>query len=305
MKTILILIIALFSLTSAADTKFMAITVDDLPANTLSDDPMVWQQINEEILDALTEFGVISTGFVNEKKLYTQGSLNSQRVRLLRLWLENQQELGNHTYQHLDLHKVTVSEFIQDIELGDTVLKRLWEQRKPQDKFFRHPYLHTGRSATDKARVARFLKANDYRIAPVTIDNQEYIFARAYEKAPIKIQAKIQQDYVVYMMKMVDYYEEQADNIVGRSIPQVLLLHANLINAKSLNDLLHAIQGKGYEFVSLRDAMRDSVYLKSDEYYGPAGITWLHRWAIAESMPASVFGSEPEVPKYIVDIYQQ
>ena len=304
MSRLIICIFLSLTLSAAADTKYMAITIDDLPANTLPKSDQVWQQINEDILKSLTAYRVKSVGFVNENKLYTGSELNQQRIQMLRLWLQHDQELGNHGFQHLDLHRVEVAEFIRDIERGDTVLKKLWEEQDTP-KYYRHPYLHTGRSESDKKAVATFLQSKNYRIAPVTIDNQEYIFARAYEKASPSMRIEIHKDYVSYMLSMVDYYEEQALSIVGRPIPQVLLLHANQLNANSLADLLKEISGRGYQFVTLENAMQDPAYQQEDKYYGPAGITWLHRWAIAKKLPKSVFGDEPPVPAYVNEIYQQ
>ena len=49
---------------------------------------------------------------------------------------------------------------------------------------------------------------------------------------------------------------------------------------------------RGYTFVPLEQALADSAYASADTYTGPAGITWLHRWALtrasaAPSSPAS------------------
>jgi len=56
---------------------------------------------------------------------------------------------------------------------------------------------------------------------------------------------------------------------------------------------------RGYRFVSLDEALDDSAYASSDEYYGPAGITWLHRWAITAGKPRTIFAGEPAVPDWI------
>jgi hypothetical protein len=41
------------------------------------------------------------------------------------------------------------------------------------------------------------------------------------------------------------------------------------------------------------------VYRSPDEYVGPAGITWLHRWALTAGRRGAVFAGEPEVPAWI------
>ena len=42
-----------------------------------------------------------------------------------------------------------------------------------------------------------------------------------------------------------------------------------------------------------------SAYQSADAYVGPAGITWLHRWALTRGMPGATFAGEPEVPQDI------
>ena len=60
----------------------------------------------------------------------------------------------------------------------------------------------------------RFLDANGYRVAPVTIDNQEWIFARAYDHARARSDdasaVRIGDAYLVYMDSITGYYEAQS-----------------------------------------------------------------------------------------------
>ena len=52
-------------------------------------------------------------------------------------------------------------------------------------------------------------------------------------------------------------------------------------------------------FPTLEEALNDSAYRSTDTYVGPAGITWLHRWALTRGMRGAVFAGEPEVPDWI------
>ena len=58
-------------------------------------------------------------------------------------------------------------------------------------------------------------------------------------------------------------------------------------------------RARGYRFVSLDRALEDSAYRHRDEYYGPAGITWLHRWAMTDGKRGTIFAGEPPVPEWI------
>lgn len=55
----------------------------------------------------------------------------------------------------------------------------------------------------------------------------------------------------------------------------------------------------GYEFVSLEAALEDPAYASADDYFGPSGITWLHRWALTQGKRGAFFAGEPEVPEWI------
>jgi hypothetical protein len=79
----------------------------------------------------------------------------------------------------------------------------------------------------------------------------------------------------------------------------VLLLHANLLNAEHFGALAEMMTRRGYRFVPLDHAIADSAYVSEDSYTGPAGITWLHRWALTRGKRGAFFAGEPTVPEAI------
>ena len=58
-------------------------------------------------------------------------------------------------------------------------------------------------------------------------------------------------EYVAYMESVVAFFEQRAVEVAGREFPQVLLLHANQLNADLMPDLLAMFRRRGYGFVSL------------------------------------------------------
>lgn len=73
--------------------------------------------------------------------------------------------------------------FEADILDGERRLRPLLAQRGLAPRWFRHPFLRTGRSAEDKATMDAFLGEHGYRTAPVTINSSEWICAMAYRYA--------------------------------------------------------------------------------------------------------------------------
>jgi peptidoglycan/xylan/chitin deacetylase (PgdA/CDA1 family) len=289
--------------TDAAYERAVALTIDDLPAVATRGDMATHAAITTGILNALGEHRAPAVGFVNEDKLRRAGTLDTARVALLRRWLDAGQTLGNHSYSHPDLHLVTLDSFQADVLRGEEVTRALLEERGTSPRWFRHPFLHTGRDLETKRGFESFLAAHGYRVAPVTIDNSDYIFARAYDHALDAADStaarRIGEAYTAYMDTVFGFYEAQARAIVGEEIPQVLLLHANRLNAARLDDLLAMMRRRGYAFVSLDAALAHPAYERADAYVGPAGMTWLHRWAITAGMPGSTFAGEPPVPDWI------
>lgn len=288
----------------AQEIKQMVISIDDLPANSLHHDIQTWQNINKGILKALDVHDVPAIGFVNESKLYLDGELVPQKVDLLRQWLKLGHELGNHGFAHLDLHKVPLADYLEDIEKGDQILTLLWRDAEGTRKYFRHPFLHTGTSHDIRKAINARLREQSYRIAPVTIDNQEYVFARVYERADSqKKKIAIANSYLEYMTSMILYYEQQSVALLGYQLPQVLLIHANQLNADYLEQLLEKSRDLGYAFVTLEQALRDPAYQLGDDYFGNGGITWIHRWAITQGKKGSFFGKEPTIPEFVRQAY--
>jgi len=189
---------------------------------------------------------------------------------------------------------------------GEPVTRSLLAEADRELRWFRHPYLHTGRDLETKHGLERFLAEHGYSVAPVTIDNSEWIFARAFDEAVNRgdpdLQRRLGTEYVEYMMRMVTYYEDQSLGLFDREIPQILLLHANDLNAHFLESLLAALRQRGYSFIDLETALEDDAYSSPDTYVGPGGITWIHRWALTRGVERSFFDGEPVTAEWVQDL---
>jgi peptidoglycan/xylan/chitin deacetylase (PgdA/CDA1 family) len=283
----------------------VAVTIDDLPTvAAVRRDIESARKTTSELIAALKKHAVPAIGFVNEGKLDgPAGHPDPDRVALLRQWLDAGLELGNHTRTHVDLHRVTAQQFVEDVLAGEKVTRPLLREAGREPRFFRHPFLHTGRSADARSIVETALKAHGYRVAPVTVDNSDYLFAAAWDRAEARgdeaLMRRISSTYLDYMASVFEFYEAQSRTIVGAEIRQILLLHASALNARTFDRLAARLAARGYTFVSLEHALGDPAYGRRDEYFGPAGITWLHRWALTDGRPGSTFAGEPAVPDWV------
>ena len=282
----------------------MAVTFDDLPAQGFERaSASSARTINKRIVATLKKRSIPGIAFVNEQGLETDGKVDPKRVAALAYWLDAGMELGNHTYAHPSLHKVPLDEYLRQISDGERVTRPLAASRGRLYGWFRHPFLQTGRDLATKHAVEAYLADHGYRVAPVTIDNSEWVFARAYAQArrlgDEAQQIRLGAAYLDYMMRVVAYYEKQSDLLFGRQIPQVLLVHANALNAEYFDDLADRIAARGYRWIPLGDAVADEAYRSADEFVGNGGITWLHRWALTRGGKELIVPDEPTVPEWV------
>ena len=299
----LILISSVVSIKAQKANRFIAVTIDDLPVVSKQKDLNVRQEITRKLLDHIKKAKIPAIGFVNEGKLYANEKRVEAEVDLLRQWLDAGLELGNHTRSHMNLHANPLEKYTEDILKGETVTKELLALKNKQIRYFRHPYLFTGLDLETKQKLGAFLAENNYTIAPVTIDNADWIFARAYdnahEKNDKKLMKQIGDAYVPYLDAKMDYWERQSIKLLNREPKQILLLHANSINADYFDDVAKMLRKRGYQFVTLENALTDEAYKLPDTFTKRAGISWLHRWALDKGRE-NVLPNEPKTPDFVL-----
>lgn len=285
----------------APAARVIAVTFDDLPFAGLSDeDGPALERMTERLLTQLQAEQVPAIGFVNEARLHRGGLLDPARVALLRRWLEAGFELGNHTHSHLSLNRTPLDVFQADVLRGETVTRPLMQGEGRTLLWFRHPFLHLGRTAEVRTAFDRFLATHGYLVAPVTVNSPEWAFAAAYARAQAQddphAAQRIVKAYVPYMDTVLARAEVLALDLFGRPIPHVLLLHANALNADHFGALAAMLRQRGYRFVSLDEALTDRVYATP---LGPArieGESWLEGWARQAGLRPS---KAPAVPGFV------
>lgn len=277
----------------------VAITIDDLPgASTVMSGAQI-TTMNEKILAALRQRNVPAVGFVNEQRIYRFGEID-ERVKALRLWVDGGFELGNHTFSHTSLNKVNLQVWEEDVIRGESVTRMLLGTRNLTLRYFRHPYLDTGRDLQTRREAEAFLTARGYRIAPVTLDAWDWMFARVYEDAQqhgdTALQQKVVDAYLAHSAAMFAHDEQLSKQTIGYEPKQILLLHANTLEADHIGDLLDLLRRRGYRFVTLEDALGDQAYGLPDTYVGEEGSGWIEHWAITLGKPPQ---NAPTFPQWV------
>ncbi|HWO35328.1 MAG TPA: polysaccharide deacetylase family protein [Candidatus Acidoferrum sp.] len=280
----------------------VAITIDDLPAAVANSTPAA--AINEltvKLLGTLRDQKVPVVGFVNERKLYKFGEVD-ERIKALRMWLDYGFELGNHTFSHMSLNQASLQAWKDDVVQGESVTRLLLAEHQTTLRYFRHPFLDTGRDLQTRREAEAFLIARGYRIAPVTLDAWDWMYAGVYEDAKNRGDSALQQQlvssYLSYSDSVFAYTEQLAKQTIGYEPKQILLLHANLLEADHIGELLELMRKRGYRFITLADALSDQAYSLPDTFIGEEGTGWIDHWAITLGRPPQ---GAPVFPQWVID----
>lgn len=296
--------IALAAGMSAGNERRIAITFDDLPATRQPDNLDHQTYVTNELLRKLKESKIKATGFVNEYRIVKYGEIDA-RAGLLEKWLEGGHELGNHTFSHIAIDRASFEEYAEDVVRGETITRMLLERSKRSLRYFRHTQLRTGPTEEYRSKLNRFLGSRGYTVAPVTIDNNDYIYTIVYSNAKRRgdkeLQDRIVRSYVEYMEQVLAHFERISFDFLGREMPHVLLLHANEINADHFDKLAQMMRRRGYQFVSLEEALSDEAY-SLPEAVSTRGLSWIHRWMLARGLEMK---EEPSQPDWINQLFRQ
>jgi peptidoglycan-N-acetylglucosamine deacetylase len=287
----------------AAPQRKVAFTFDDLPGVGAGCDYGVIERMNEKLIASIRKNAIPATALVVESNL-----CESQRHRIGRIyemWLAAGVELGNHTFSHDNFNETPLEEYQRDVIENERTLRPLLARSGKKLRYFRYPYLRTGLELRKKRAFEAFLKRQGYINAPVTIDNDEWVYAAAYKTAlarrDMKTATRVADDYVRYMDYAFDFYETLSRQVLGYEVPQILLLHVNQLNADHLDRLAAMARKRGYELISMEEALRDKAYARVDNYVGPRGLSWLHRWAYDDKKKAPMHA---DPPAWVMELYR-
>lgn len=260
-------------------------------------------EMNSKLTAALRAEKIPVIGFVNEGRLYRIGEVDD-RIRALSMWPEAGFDLGNHTFSHASLNHTPLAEWELNVLRGDTVTRLLLDEHHLKFQYFRYPYLDMGADLDTRRKAEAFLSEHGYRIAPVTLDPWDWYFARVYEDARSRqdaaLEHRVVEAWLAHSDEIFAYYERKSRALFGYEPAQVILLHDNWMEADHISELLALLRKRGYQFVSLDDALKDPAYSSPDTYISDDGASSIDHWALTRGKqePAE---AEPAIPAWVRD----
>lgn len=284
----------------------IALTFDDLPGIVLKPEQAYVDATNRTLIKALKRHRFPAIGFVNEGKL--DEIIRQRQIAVLRRWMKAGFDLGNHTFSHSSPNAIGGTRYLADVARGEKVIRPMMQKARRPLQWFRHPYLETGSPAEVKAQINGWLASHGYRIAPVTIDADDWEFAEPYDNAVMTRNkaeaARIRASYLAYTERSIGWYRRASLELFGRDIAYIMLLHDTRLNADCFESLAALLSRQNLQPVSLDEAMRDPAYQTADTYSGKDGIEWMERWSetLKKELP---WDDYEEVPKGIEKEYNR
>ncbi len=291
--------------------KQIAITLDDLPVATYSQNPepaaiKAQQEITAQVLAVLRRHHVPAMGFVNEVKMNAPGARDTYAA-MLQAWLDAGMELGCHGYSHLALSQTSLEAYEADFARGTVITPLMMKQAGKVERYYRYPFNDTGDTLAKRDGFVAYLAAQGYAIAPMTLENDDWMYAALYDSALAKkdaaTAARLREAYLSENALKIAFVEDLGGREFHRAIPQIADLHVNRLNADALDALLTQFEAHGYSFVSLETALGDTAYSTKDAYVGSAGISWLERWAPTLGVKGEYAG-DVDPPQWVRKAYK-
>lgn len=248
----------------------LAITVDDLPGGGPEVNGYTHVQIVKDVIATLRTHHVQhAVGFVVGSMLATR----PDREEAVEAWVQAGFEVGNHTYSHDKIDEIGLDRYEKDILANRAVVDPLEKHTGQRQSYFRFPYLEEGSTPGERRALRRLLAAQHYTVvrASVTFSDTDWAdaYQRCWERGNDAALEALRRSYVENGVAQLQWSVAAAREVLGHSIPQVLLLHANVPTAKTLDALLTAYEHLGVRYVSLEEALREPAYTAN--YDEPGG----------------------------------
>ena len=297
------MILSIFFTTSASAKIKVAVTIDDLPVHSSMPSHTNRIEIVKKMLSKLKEYRVPEVyGFINAKKIET----DPDTEKVLQLWVESGYPLGNHTYSHPDIGNRSVDEYEKDILDNETELQRL--SINSNWKYFRYPYLREGETLEKRNAIRTFLQIQNYKIAQVTIDFEDWSwndpYARCLDQKDTKAVRFLIKSYLKNSVDQLQRADIVSQALFKRSIPHILLLHIGAFDAQMIGELLKAYQHQGVEFIGLSEALDDEIYTIDPQVVGKYGSEFTYQVLKSRNLTLRDVGLQPynDYPEKQLDV---
>lgn len=291
-KNLFLLTLFLFTAMSL-QAKEIALTFDDAPTedSQLFSTAERTDQLIKNLEQAKTGPVMI---FANPCRVLPEKAISE-----LKKYVVHGHMIANHTCDHSNLYKMTVTDYIDNIKKADLLLSPLISG----DKFFRFPFLREGQDAKTRDQIRNWLKTNKFKNGFVSIDNDDYLVSFKIKKALSEHKKinyeKVKNIWLNHLLGAVNYYDKTAIKALGRSPKHVILLHEMDATVMFIGDLVTALRKDGWKIINPIDAYSDPIYEESPlSFYTGNGLIP----QLAEDRGLGYFAYNDELEKHLDEV---
>lgn len=186
----------------------------------------------------------------------------------LRMYQDAGHVLANHSHSHPMLRLVGAEAFLADIDEAEARLAHYSDVAR----YFRFPFLEEGTAGIEqrdavRAGLAQRRLVNGY----VTVDTYDWFMAALFAEAisaghepHLNVTCDV---YTSVLLDNIEFYDEIARDVLGRSPAHVLLLHENDLAALCVGGLAGALGAAGWQIVPALEAYADPIALREPDTF--------------------------------------
>ena len=246
-------------LNTAAVAQEIALTFDDLPGQGTLPPGETRLGVVARLVAALADAEAPpAIGFMNGASI----EAGVEDSAGLRVWRGAGHILGNHGWSHANLDAAGQELIESEISRNEPMLAAL--AGDTDWRWFRYPFLAEGQTPVVRHAVRAVLRQRGYGVASVTMDFSDWAFNEPYARCRAAGDAAgvatLERLFLAAAEDALSSSRMLSNNLYGREIPYVLLLHIGAMDAHMLPRLLRMFEARGVRLVTLEQAMADPFY---------------------------------------------
>lgn len=239
-----------------AQDKRIALTFDDVPRGAGAF--FSPEERTARLIAALREAGVRQAAFfVTTGNLDTpDGAGGEARIAA---YVAAGHVIANHSHSHWHLDQTGAEAYLADLDRAAAWL----EGRAGYRPWFRYPFLDEGgRDMAKRDALRAGLAARGLRNGYVTADGSDWhleaLTVEAARAGKAMDMAALRKLYLQSQMSGIAYHDALAEATLGRSPPQVMLLHETDLAALFIADLVAELRKEGWTIITADEAYADA-----------------------------------------------
>jgi peptidoglycan/xylan/chitin deacetylase (PgdA/CDA1 family) len=257
----------------------IAITFDDIPAHGELPPGETRASVMRAIVAALKNAKAPAHGFLNA----SFGADDPHAAEAVRIWREARLPVGNHGFAHRNLDTLDAAGFRDELVRNEPAVASA--NFGVSGRWFRYPFLAEGSTSLLRDQARAILAERGYRIAAVTMSFGDFLFAAPYARCATKRDAAgiaaLERAWLDAARADALRAQRLSEALLGRDIPQVLLMHVGAFDARMLPRTLKLYRDLGFRFVTLEQAQSDRFYAAANDPRQPGPSPTLERAATA------------------------